>query len=277
MRELIGPTGPLTPAGNITASANDQVFEDLEMTGFNANGFSGLEVRNCRIIGARPTGGSDYTVKVMVAGSSVSFFDTEIICRESDTKALNVNGQVSAYFERVIVRGGEDAVFVKAFGSQPFEGYGVIFRECWIGNVQRFDGSHSDALQIERADGVLLERCRIEGFSVTDAIDPLTDPPMDSLASGTIILTQQGGTPTQITDCHVIDCYVVGGNRSIDSRAAGGFVPVNTILQGNRFGLPHNISAWVRATGDTISDNTWAASGDTVCCDMVISGTPVPP
>lgn len=247
----------------------------MEITGGVQVGHD-VTLRGCRIIGDFDAGGAGYTIKYVTAGVTCTLIDCEVLCRSVETKAIAVLDGCGLYMERTIVRGGDDNLFIRTAGNH-FEGYSVVVRDSWFGVALRSPGSHSDLIQVEQApDGVLIERCRIEGYSLPEGADPLTEEPDGTIySSGGVILTQQSTAPTVIDRVHLLDSYIVGGNYTVDTGPTDGRLPTNVIVSGCRFGTGHNIGAFHTGIGTTASGNVWAESGPTVCCGTVTAGNPV--
>ena len=234
------------------------MFEALEITGSVSVGHN-VTLRGCRIVGDPGAGSAGYTIKFTAPGVTATLLDCEVICRTPTTKAVAVLNGCGLHMERTIVRGGEDGVFVRTTGTH-IEGYSVVLRDCWLGVGQRAPGTHSDIIQIEQTNaGVLIERCRIEGYSLPEGGDPLTDDPDGSIySSGGIILTQQSTQPTVIDRVEIVDTYIVGGNWTVDTGPTDGLLPTNVLVSGCRFGRGHNIGALRTGVGTTAVGNVWA-------------------
>lgn len=276
VRGSVGPVGPLTAVAGFNTTADGAVYDNLEIVG-------GLGVRhhttlrNCRIVGSPSAGSAGYTVKhVQGTGKRLVLEDCEVLTRSAVTKGLVMYGNGGLYAARTAFRGGTDNVYCKPAGAH-FEGFAGVLRECWFGDVQRYTGSHSDCVQVDgSAGGLLLERVRIESYSLPVGADPLTAQADGSqLASGGLILTQNSSNPDQIARVHVVDSWVEGGNYTVDTAPPDGLTPLDCRIEGNRFGLAHRYGPLRYGAGTAASANTWGATGTTGTGLAVVAGEPV--
>ncbi|RKR86830.1 hypothetical protein BDK92_1098 [Micromonospora pisi] len=275
-RSNIGPTGPLQPSGPIVTTQDDQVFENLDITGF-LDVRHNVTLRNCQIVGDLGQGNAAYTIKHQRnLGRKLTLHNCRVITRSPNTKGLVSwgNGQTDAADSLFL--GGTDNVYLKP-GTAPASGFAHTFTRCFFGDVQRTPGSHSDCFQIDGgAGGVLLDRCSINSFSLATGEDPTTaQASVNSRASGGLILTYPSGAPEQIDRVQVVNCYFDGGNYTLDTVPPDGPVPTEVVLAGNTFGLHHTYGPIRTGQGQVTRDNTWAVSGVTTTGRAVIAGQPV--
>lgn len=285
LKANIGPVGVLTTVPTLSTSSDGQIFENLEIQD-NVTINHSVTFRNCRIIGptaAQGAGSATYTVRhIAGTGKSLTLENCEIITRYERTKGLVLTGNGGVRVTRTIFRGGADNFYSTIAGTNYFEGYGVVLRECWFGDIQRFPGSHSDCIQIDGGTGgALIERCRIMSYSITDGSSSGGDP-YNQVADGTIlgaggvILTQNSSNPSLIDRVRLVDCWAEGGNYTIDTGPPDGLQPTNVLVSGTRFGVKHNFGPLHTGAGTTKINNTWGASGTTACCGSVTTGTSIP-
>lgn len=280
----IGPQGVLTVVPSLSTSSDGQVFENLEVQD-NVTINHSVTLRNCRIIGptaAEGAGSATYTVKHTAGtGKALTLENCEIITRYGDTKGLVLTGNGGAKITRTIFRGGEDNLYATIAGTNYFEGYGLLVRECWFGDLQRTPGSHTDCIQIDGGvGGALIERCRIMSYSLTDGSSGSGDP-YNQVADGTIlgaggiILTQNSVNPNLIDHVRIVDCWAEGGNYTIDTGPPDGLQPTDVLVSGTRFGIKQNFGPLHTGPGTTKINNTWGVTGSTTCCGSVTAGAPV--
>lgn len=280
-RTNIGPTGPLTPTPGFTTTADGAVYEGLEISG-------GIVVRHhttlrgCRVVGPEVTGKAGYTIRHTAdLGKVLRLEDCEVVTRYAETKGIVAWGAFGIHAERTIVRGGTDNVYLKPAVSLidggDGEAYGAVLRECWLGHLQRFAGSHSDCVQVDGgAGGVLLDRCRIESYSLPAGADPYiyAGEPTD-LGSGGIIATYPSAGPDPIARLRVRSCWVEGGNWTLDLAPPDGPAPAGCEVADTRFGLAHRYGPLRTPAGTVVAGNTWGATGVTGSGLAVVAGAPV--
>lgn len=274
-RDNVGATGTLTPLvlpnGNTVADATgDNAYVNRLITG-------GLTIRhnvtfvNCRFEGSASATGAGYTISHKAGtGKLATFRGCTLITKSAITKGIAVFGDGDLDIQDSLLLGGEDGAFLKTTVGRT-----IIFRRCFVGDLQGSSGSHADGIQIE-GGGALVEACRIEGYQLAPGQVPGVDRADGSiLANSALILTQQSSAPTLISGVNVSDCSVTGGNWTVDMRGAGGTAPVNCSVTGGKFGLHYQFGPLVAGSGTTLSDNVWAETGTTDKGLHVTAGQPL--
>lgn len=285
-RCAIGPTGTLTPSGPITL-ANGQVVENLEITGsIGVKVPAGVRatLRNCRIIGSATTTNAGYTIRNNSGGGAfLQLENCEVITRYAQTKGLLCTGDVSVSAKRTIFRGGGDNIQAVMSGTPGLVVTNDpdvpmargLFEECWLGDTQRFSGSHTDCMQIIDNGYILVRRCKILAYSIPIGSDPLTTTTDGSqLAADGIIASYDVNAVAALSNIKVTDSWVEGGNYTLvlAPPATDGPPINNLIVTGNRFGLAHQYGPVNTSPGATRSGNVWGETGNTACCGPVTIG-----
>lgn len=253
------PTGEARTAmagGTLTQA---RVYRNVDFTGTvipRAN----IEFHNCTFTGAVDT---RYVVHATtMGGASVKFFDCTITGRNGAGKTVVSWNAGNLEFYRCVIRGGTDAVF-----SQSHPGYITRFSECYIGDVQRVPGSHSDAFQIDAGAGQMeIVRCHISCFNYPTGDTPDMydlDSATAEMASGGIILTQNEHAPAQISNLTVDGCYFDGGNFMLDTAPPDGLPPTNIVVRDCTFGLRTRYGPIRVGANTTVSNVRWAQAGVT--------------
>lgn len=286
-RNLVGASGPLTDVGPINVTVDGTHYENLRISGgIDLDGHTGITMVNCEIIGPLPpVSNGTYTVRMTDVGGSLDMTRCTIITRASNARGVACTNTGTLRMTQCKVLGGTDAIVVNAFGTTNlFEGYAVVIRETYVGDLMDPDGDpHSDAFQTDRGDGAgtLIERCRIESFNISPGQNPQAEsanPATAETGNAAITATQNSMNPGLIARVDIIDNWVDGGNYTVYMSPSDGITPTGGTISGNRFGTRHNFGPFIPGPNDDVSshDNVWGASGITDCCGVVDSGTLVP-
>lgn len=274
--DVIGPRGTLTPWTGSTRLSGTQVIEGKTLTGdWKPAPGAHITFVNCRL--TSPLAISKYLVDVTATsgGTRVDFESCELICRAGSKSSRPIAGWGDYFMSarRTIFRGGIDGMFVKPQPSavrpyvtgDPLVGNAnVLVEECWIGDIERIDTSHSDCIQVEAGNYMVFRRNRLGSFNIprgTDALTTRTNPLTSELAGGGFLITQDSGAPTAISYIAIRDNHLDGGNVTCDAAPPDGIPVTNVACTGNRFGLRRNHGPLRLPAGAVNSNNTWAVSG----------------
>lgn len=285
-KSAIGWSGTLTEWPGGTTLSGTQLIENRVITGRLLTIAAGANItfRNCRIIGS--LGASTYTIKAIAGGGmKVALDHCEVISRAGTKSArcLATWGDGSIHARRTIFRGGIDSIYANGPNSPGLIPTGdpvvpmarILLEECWFGDVERVDDSHTDCLQFDGGGYAVIRRCRIMSYNIPRGSDTLTTSAGGTeRASGGVIATQLSTAPNQISHVAMRDCWIEGGNWTVDLAPTDG-LPVHTVaFTGNRFGTNHQFGPLrlPSALAEPNTDNRWGQSGLTACCGNVTAG-----
>lgn len=287
----IGPFGNLTPAAGATRSGT-VVIEGREISGIETIAVGAdVTYRNCRIIG--PLGSTTYVIRATNGGGCrVTLEDCEVVARSTTSKTprcITMWGDGNVRAIRSILRGGIDNVFVNPTNSPGVWATGdalvpmarVHLVECWLGDLQRVPGSHTDNLQIDGGGYTLAERCRFMSYSMPEGADPLTTRITDTvtaeLGGGGVIATQASTNPNQLSHIAMRNCWHEGGNYTVDLAPSDGLPPHSMACTGGRFGVRSRFGPLRLPSGSENRDNRWGQSGvapsGSVTADQPLQGS----
>ena len=285
-------TGSLTEWTDSTTLSGTQVIENRSFTNTLVHIAAGADItlRNCLLQG--PLGQTSYTIRSVQGGESkLNLENCLLICRTTEStspRALTYWGATSVRAYRCVFRGGIDNVYSNTDPSAGLHAAGdalvtnarTLFEECWFGDVQRVESSHSDGIQFDGGGYAVIRRCRIMGYSLPVGSDPLTtrvtSPSSADLSSGVLIATQNSGDPNQLTHIALRDSWFEGGNYTVDMDPPDGLPPQDMAASGCRWGIRHQFGPLRLPGGSTNVDNRWGQAGATVCCGTVSVGQLLP-
>ncbi len=274
-KQTVGPSGTLTPwTGSTTLTGTqtiaDRLFNNQALTiAAGAN----ITLTNCRIIGPNPP--DNQVIRLNLGGGQrLTLQNCEIIGRGAVNRALAMWDDGNLIAQRCIFRGGLDNLYLSGTGGPGAIATGdplvpaarVLLEECWFGDNERVDGSHSDLVQLDgTASWVLIRRCRLMCYSIPVGADTLvTEADGSTLGAGGLIVT---GDSTGVV---LRDSWVEGGNYTVDMR---GVVGPPAAVTGCRFGLAHQFGPLLLPNGATASGNTWGQTGTTILNGQSVSVT----
>jgi hypothetical protein len=233
-----------------------------------------ITFRNCRFVG--PRGQSTYTIRATAGrGLRLVLEHCEVVARTTTSetpRCLTAWGDGSVQAVRTIFRGGIDNVYLnllnspgKIFTGDPLVPYARShFKECWFGDNQRVNASHSDMVQIDGGGFAVFERCRLMAFNVPRGSDPLStraNPDNGELCSNGIILSQNSTNPKKISHVAVRNCYAEGAGFTLNMNPKDGLTVDKVAVTGSKFGLRHRFGPLNLPASRVTSGNTWAATG----------------
>lgn len=267
---------PRTEWTSSTSFSGTQLVENRTFTNKLVTITSGADItfRNCRFIG--PLGQSTYTIRATAGGGlRVVLEDCEVIARTTTSetpRCLTAWGDGSVQAVRTIFRGGIDNVYVNlsnapgkiATGDSLVPYARSHFKECWFGDNQRVNTSHSDMVQIDGGGYAVFERCRAMAFNVPRGSDPLStrvDPDSGELCSNGIILSQNSANPSKISHVAVRDCFAEGAGFTFNMNPKDGLTVDKVSVTGCTFGLRHRFGPVNLPPGSVTAGNTWGATG----------------
>ena len=293
-KQALSVVGPRLSAGGLsewsgsTTLSGTQVIEGRSFTNKTLTIAAGARItlRNCRIIG--PPTQTAYLIRVTGGGGVwLTVEDCELVARAGSTsvRCIVMWGDGNVEVRRSVLRGGIDNIYVNPdhtpgripTGDPLVPMARLLVEDCWLGDIERMPGTHTDCIQIDGGGYTVIRRSRIMCFNIPWGADTLTSHADGSEAgSGGIIATQNSNNPSQISHVAVRDCWCDGGNWVVDLTPADG-LPVHTVaVTGCRFGLNHTFGALLVPAGEVNRDNRWGASGVTVQAGAVAAGQLVP-
>lgn len=279
----------LSASGSITTSSNGQVIEELDISGNITIEHDNVIIRKCRITGSAGAG-SGYYVIDNGDGKKFTIEDCTINGNYSKNKAV-LAGPKGMHMKRCDIYGSEDAVYLSSniddedlsypdevTSVTPNGANHVIEDSLFRGNASIDPDPHSDGLQIDGGTDIVVRRLKILCYQWDGVSGDITGDP-ENPGNYALILTQNSGSPRQISRVYIDSCYLDGGNF-LSGLATDGLPIADVTFVDNKYGRqfrfgPHNGSG----TNITYTNSTWASSG--VCWRggsfdrWVIEGEPI--
>jgi hypothetical protein len=259
-----------------TTFSGTRVVENRTFTNKVVTIAAGAQItfRNCRFVGPRAQ--STYTIRATAGrGLRLILENCEVVARTTTSetpRCMTAWGDGSVQAVRTIFRGGIDNVYLNLLNSpgkiatgDPLVPYARShFKECWFGDNQRVNASHSDMVQIDGGGYAVFERCRLMAMNVPRGSDPLTtraNPDTGELCSNGIILSQNSTNPKKISHVAVRNCYAEGAGFTLNMNPKDGLTVDKVAVTGCKFGLRHRFGPMNLPASRVTSANTWAVSG----------------
>ncbi|PRY12956.1 right-handed parallel beta-helix repeat-containing protein [Kineococcus rhizosphaerae] len=224
----------LQESGSLSATRDGQVVENLDVDGCLSIKADDVVVRNVRI----RCSGKERAITIEGARTGIVVEDSEIDGGGSTQVAIGWGGYT---LRRVDVHGVNDG---------PRLGSATTVEDCWIHDMVRKDGFHSDALQSNGGKGIVVRH---------NTLTPKQTSTGDVLNSAIQLGAENdGGTLSDVT---VEDNYLDDGNYSVNVRDDDGVSGI--VLRDNVFGTSARYGPVIAPRGKVEVDASNTTRGTT--------------